>query len=165
MMKISAGLAMGMAASLIAGGPMLSQIGSLPAAAEEQAEQAQLERLEIITATGAHIFEVEVARSERERARGLMFRRSLPQNHGMLFVFESERPIAMWMKNTYISLDMVFVSRSGRVTSITRGATPMSETIIHSRGPVYAVIELAAGAADEIGLAVGDQVRRPEFAK
>ena len=131
--------------------------------AEEQSAAVHTERLEIVTATGPHAFNVEVARNEKDRARGLMFRRSLPQDHGMLFLFENERPIAMWMKNTYIPLDMVFVSRKGRVTSIARGAIPLSEAVIPSGGPVYAVIELAAGAADAIGLSVGDQVRHPEF--
>ncbi len=81
----------------------------------------------------------------------------------MLFLFSSEEPVAMWMKNTYVALDMVFVSRQGRVVSIARDAVPLSETIIPSGGPAYAVIELAAGAADAIGLAVGDRVRHPEF--
>ena len=161
-MKAPAKLLMPIAASLAASGLALSAVAS-PAVAEEQAAQAQLERLEIITATGAHAFAVEVARSERERAHGLMFRRSLPQDHGMLFLFESERPIAMWMKNTYVSLDMVFVSRNGRVTSIARDAVPLSERVIPSGGPVYAVIELAAGQADAIGLSVGDRVRHPGF--
>ncbi len=133
--------------------------------AQEQTAPAQTERLEIVTATGPHAFDVEVARNEKDRARGLMFRRSLPQDHGMLFLFENERPIAMWMKNTYISLDMVFVSRKGRVTSIARGAIPLSEAVIPSGGPVYAVIELAAGAADAIGLSVGDLVRHPGFGR
>jgi len=162
MVKISARLLIRVAASLAAIGPISSPLVS-PAVAEEQAAQAQLERLEIVTATGAHAFDVEVARTDGERARGLMFRRSLPQDHGMLFLFESERPIAMWMKNTYISLDMVFVSRNGRVTSIAHGAVPLSETVIPSGGPVYAVVELAGGAADAIGLSVGDRVRHPGF--
>jgi len=150
------------AASFAAFGLLLSPASS-PAIAEEQAAQGRLERLEIVTASGAHAFEVEVARSEGEHARGLMFRRSLPQDRGMLFLFETERPIAMWMKDTYVSLDMVFVSRNGRVKSIARGAVPMSETIIPSGGPVYAVLEIAAGAADAIGLSVGDRVRHPGF--
>jgi len=162
MVKISARLLIRVAASLAAIGLISSPLVS-PAVAEEQAAQAQLERLEIVTATGAHAFDVEVARTDGERARGLMFRRSLPQDHGMLFLFESERPIAMWMKNTYISLDMVFVSRNGRVTSIAHGAVPLSETVIPSGGPVYAVVELAGGAADAIGLSVGDRVRHPGF--
>jgi uncharacterized protein len=140
-------------------------LATAPGVAEEQSAPVQTERLEIVTATGPHAFEVEVARSEKDRARGLMFRRSLPQDHGMLFLFENERPIAMWMKNTYIPLDMVFVSRKGRVTSIARGAIPLSEAVIPSGGPVYAVIELSAGAADAIGLSVGDHVRHPEFGR
>jgi uncharacterized membrane protein (UPF0127 family) len=162
MMRPPARLVICVAASVALSGLMLSPVAS-PAVAEQQAAQAQLERLEIVTATGAHAFDVEVARTEAEHGRGLMFRRSLPQDHGMLFLFEVERPIAMWMKNTYVSLDMVFVSRNGRVTSIARGAVPLSETLIPSGGPVHAVIELAAGAVDAIGLSVGDRVRHPGF--
>ena len=89
---------------------------------------AAAESLEFVTATGAHRFEIEVARTEREREVGLMYRRSMPRDHGMLFMFPSEQPVSMWMKNTYIPLDMVFVSRKGRVTSVARDAVPMSET-------------------------------------
>jgi uncharacterized protein len=162
MTKNPARLAMFLAASLAVCGAILNPLAP-PVFADEQAAQAPLERLEIVTATGAHAFDVEVARSEKDRAQGLMFRRSLPQNHGMLFLFETERPIAMWMKNTYVPLDMVFVSRGGRVKSIVRGAVPLSEAVIPSGGPVYAVVELAAGAADAIGLSVGDHVRHPGF--
>jgi hypothetical protein len=124
---------------------------------------AAAESLEFVTATGAHRFEIEVARTEREREVGLMYRRSMPRDHGMLFTFPSEQPVSMWMKNTYIPLDMVFVSRKGRVTSVARDAVPMSETIIPSGPPAFAVIELNAGAARAIGLDVGDQVRHPRF--
>jgi uncharacterized protein len=119
--------------------------------------------LEFVTATGAHRFEIEVARTEREREVGLMYRRSMRRNHGMLFIFPSEQTVSMWMKNTYIPLDMVFVSRKGRVTSVARDAVPMSETIIPSGPPAFAVIELNAGAARAIGLDVGDQVRHSSF--
>ncbi len=81
----------------------------------------------------------------------------------MLFMFPSEQPVSMWMKNTYIPLDMVFVSRKGRVTSVARDAVPMSETVIPSGPPAFAVIELNAGAARAMGLDVGDQVRHPSF--
>jgi len=160
MSKNSARLAIFIAASLAVSGPILNPPAPR-AFAEEQAAQVPLERLEIVTATGTHAFDVEVARSEKDRAQGLMFRRSLPQNQGMLFLFENERPIAMWMKNTYVPLDMVFISRGGRVRSIVRGAVPLSEAVIPSGGPVLAVVELAAGAADAIGLSVGDRVRHP----
>jgi hypothetical protein len=122
---------------------------------------AAAESLEFVTATGAHRFEIEVARTDREREVGLMYRRSMPRNHGMLFMFPSEQPVSMWMKNTYIPLDMVFVSRKGRVTSVARDAVPMSEAIIPSGPPAFAVIELNAGAARAMGLDVGDQVRHP----
>lgn len=124
---------------------------------------AGAESVEFVTATGAHRVEIEVARTERARETGLMYRRSMPRNHGMLFIFPSEQPVSMWMKNTYIPLDMVFVSRKGRVTSVTRDAVPMSETIISSGPPAFAVIELNAGAASAMGLDVGDQVRHPSF--
>ncbi|MFY9657554.1 MAG: DUF192 domain-containing protein [Methylocystis sp.] len=158
--RLAARLAAAFAMAALNLGPLLPRV-----VAEEQSAPVQTERLEIVTATGPHAFDVEVARNDKDRARGLMFRRSLQQDHGMLFLFEAERPIAMWMKNTYIPLDMVFVSRKGRVTSIARGAIPLSEAVIPSGGSVYAVIELAAGAADAIGLSVGDQVRHPEFGR
>jgi len=155
-------IAMRLAASVAISPLILDPVASL-AVAEEQAAEAALERLEIVTATGTHLFGVEVARTAHERERGLMFRRSLPQDHGMLFLFDVERSVAMWMKDTYVPLDMIFVSRKGRVVSIARNAVPLSEMIISSIVSAYGVIELAAGAADAIGLAVGDSVRHPEF--
>lgn len=131
-------------------------------AAHARAEAA-LEHLQIVTASGAHDFQVEVARTSRQRARGLMFRRSMPQDHGMLFDFGVETPVSMWMKNTYIPLDMVFVSRKGVVTSVATDTTPFSEAVISSGKPAFAVIELNAGAARRIGLAPGDVVRHPSF--
>ncbi len=132
---------------------------TLPAQAVEPA----LEPLEIVTSTGTHQFQVEVARTMGERERGLMNRRSMPRDQGMLFDFHIEQTVAMWMKNTYIPLDMVFVARNGRVTAVQRNAVPFSETIIPSGPPAYAVIELNGGAAQEIGLKVGDLVRHPTF--
>lgn len=127
--------------------------------------QTALEKLELITAGGAQAFQVEVMRTETERARGLMFRRYMPEDRGMLFDFKIEQPVMMWMKNTYIPLDMIFISRAGKVISIARDAEPMSETIIPSGGPAYAVLELNGGAAARIGLKVGDEVRHPIFAR
>lgn len=122
-----------------------------------------LQKLQIVTSTGAHEFLVELADSPDERAKGLMFRRAMPQDHGMLFDFHQITPVMMWMKNTYIPLDMVFVSREGHVTSVAADAKPMSEEIISSGQPAYAVIELNAGVARKIGLAPGDEVRHPAF--
>jgi uncharacterized protein len=126
-----------------------------------RAEKA-LQRLEIVTASGPHEFQVELADTPEVRAKGLMFRKSMPQDHGMLFDFHAEVPVMMWMRNTYIPLDMVFVSRQGVVTKVVSDAVPMSEEII-SGGQAYAVIEFNAGTASRIGLKAGDQVRHPAF--
>jgi uncharacterized protein len=121
-----------------------------------------LQPLEIVTATGPHAFRIELADTPAERAKGLMFRRAMPENQGMLFDFHDEVPVMMWMKNTYIPLDMVFVSRDGAVTGVSPNAVPMSEQTI-SGGVAYAVIELNAGVAEKIGLKPGDRVRHPAF--
>ncbi len=92
-----------------------------------------------------------------------MERRSMPRDQGMLFDFHVEQPVSMWMKNTYIPLDMVFVSHRGRVTGVAENTTPLSEAIISSGAPAYAVIEFNAGVAHDIGLKVGDEVRHPAF--
>jgi uncharacterized membrane protein (UPF0127 family) len=122
-----------------------------------------LETLGIVTATGEHDFKVEVVDTPKARARGLMFRKSMPADHGMLFEFKAEGPVSMWMKNTYIPLDMVFIGRDGRVVGVAADAEPFSERIIASPEPAYAVLELNAGAARRISLAPGDQVRHRIF--
>jgi len=122
-----------------------------------------LESLTISTATGDHAFSVEIAATPEKRERGLMDRRFMPMDRGMLFEFERDGPVAFWMKNTYIPLDMVFIARSGKVTRIVDRAEPMSETAIPSGGPCAAVLELNGGVAAEIGLRVGDGVRHPFF--
>ena len=117
----------------------------------------------VTTATGKHTFTLEIAKTNEERAKGLMFRKSMPQDHGMLFIFHDARPISMWMKNTLISLDMIFVSGEGMVTSIIQHTTPLSEEIITSDQPAQAVIEVNAGVAQKIGLAPGDKIHHPLF--
>ncbi|MGB3583951.1 MAG: DUF192 domain-containing protein, partial [Roseiarcus sp.] len=122
-----------------------------------------LEALRIVTASGTHDFQVEVARDDASRARGLMDRRYMPADHGMLFEFDREAPEAFWMKDTYIPLDMIFISRAGIVTNIVANAEPLSERAIPSGPPCMAVLELNGGAAARIGLKVGDKVRHPFF--
>ncbi|HEY1452773.1 MAG TPA: DUF192 domain-containing protein [Roseiarcus sp.] len=122
-----------------------------------------LEALQIVTATGAHDFQVEIARDDASRARGLMDRRFMPVDHGMLFEFDREAPEAFWMKDTYIPLDMIFISRAGVVTNIAANAEPLSERAIPSGPPCMAVLELNGGAAARIGLKLGDKVRHPFF--
>jgi len=127
------------------------------------ASAAGLEKLEIDTASGAHQFEVEIAQTDEEREKGLMFRRFMPADRGMLFDFKTEEPVSFWMKNTYIPLDMIFVSRAGIVTRIAAGAEPLSERLIPSGEPCYGVLEVNAGVAAQIGLQPGDKVRQRIF--
>ena len=123
----------------------------------------ELEKLEFATRSGVHAFSVEVMRTPDQQARGLMFRRYMPDDRGMLFTFGRDEPVFMWMKNTYIPLDMVFIDRKGVVASIAADTEPFSERTIASGPPVWGVVELNAGAAARMGLAVGDKVRHPFF--
>jgi len=119
--------------------------------------------LTIATASGVHAFQVEIAANEAARENGLMRRRFMPADRGMLFEFDREAPVSFWMKNTYIPLDMIFIARDGSVTRVAADAEPLSEAIIPSGGPCVAVLELNGGTAARIGLKVGDKVRHPFF--
>jgi uncharacterized membrane protein (UPF0127 family) len=129
------------------------------------AQVQTLEKLTIVTASGAHEFSVEVMRTPAELERGLMYRRFLPPERGMLFDFKTEKPVMMWMKNTYLPLDMVFIGKSGRVVGLAENTEPFSEKIIPSGAPSYAVLEINAGVAAKIGLKIGDEVQNPMFGK
>jgi len=122
-----------------------------------------LQSLTIETSTGRHVFQVEVASDDASRERGLMDRRYMAADHGMLFEFDRDAPVAFWMKNTYIPLDMIFIASSGVVTHVAANAEPLSERIIPSGGPCVAVLELNGGTAASIGLKVGDKIRHPFF--
>ena len=128
-----------------------------------QARADALRPLTIHTATGDHVFSVEIANTPNAREIGLMNRRFMPQDRGMLFEFDRDEPLAFWMKNTYISLDMVFIARDGKVTHVVNRAEPLSEAIIPSGGPSAAVLELNGGVAAAIGLRVGDKVEHAFF--
>ncbi|MGO9388624.1 DUF192 domain-containing protein [Rhodoblastus sp.] len=136
----------------------------------EAGDAASLETLTLVTdAKGAHpadhVLQVEVMRDEAGREQGLMNRRYLPADRGMLFEFGMEQPVLMWMKNTYIPLDMIFISRAGVITHIAENAEPLSEAIISSEGPTYAVLEVNGGLSRKIGLKKGDLVRHSAFAR
>ena len=98
-----------------------------------------------------------------QHATGLMFRRELPEGQGMLFDFKAEQPVSFWMKNTYISLDMIFIRGDGRILRIAEHTEPLSERLIHSGGPVRAVLEVIAGTAKKLGIGPGDRVAHPIF--
>lgn len=133
------------------------------AAARAAPPPPPVDDLVIETASGPHHFAVDVMRTREQLERGLMFRRELAPDHGMLFDFGSPQPVSMWMKNTYLPLDMVFIAADGRVVSVKRDAAPMSEAIIPSGGLVTGVLEVNAGTAAKIGLAPGDHVSDPMF--
>jgi uncharacterized protein len=128
-----------------------------------QGRAGGLQPLQIVTASGTHEFQVEIADDDATRERGLMNRRYMAPDRGMLFEFDREAPVSFWMKNTYIPLDMIFISPSGVVTNIVANAEPLSERIIPSGPPCAAVLELNGGAAAAIGLKVGDKVSHPFF--
>ncbi|NVO13612.1 MAG: DUF192 domain-containing protein [Rhodoplanes sp.] len=119
--------------------------------------------LEIATRTGVHVFSIELAVTDAERAQGLMYRKQLPEGEGMLFDFKRDDSIAMWMKNTYVSLDMIFITADGRIHRIAENTEPLSERVIPSGGPVRAVLEVVGGTAKKLGIAPGDRVGHPVF--
>ncbi|MDR4306472.1 DUF192 domain-containing protein [Chelatococcus sambhunathii] len=122
---------------------------------------AELSKLVFETSGGPRSFQIETADTPQQREVGLMYRRSMPDDHGMLFDFGHPQEVSMWMQNTYISLDMVFVGGDGRVTRIAERTEPLSTRIIPSQGPARYVVELVAGAAQRIGLKPGDRVVHP----
>ncbi len=113
--------------------------------------------LKIETKNGPVVLDVEIADTEPKREHGLMFRRELPGSQGMIFLFDNEREITMWMKNTYIALDMVFIGDDWRIVSVARNAEPLSTDIIASIHPASRVLEIAGGQAEKLGLAAGDR--------
>jgi len=123
----------------------------------------QLQPLEIATKNGVHVFGVEMAVTPEEQAKGLMFRRELPEGQGMLFDFQREQATSFWMKNTYISLDMIFIRADGRILRIAENTVPLSEALVSSGGPVRAVLEVIAGTCKRLGIAPGDRVAHPIF--
>lgn len=115
--------------------------------------------LTIETAAGVrHGFQVEIADSEPERNQGLMYRQELAPDHGMLFVFARTTRIAMWMKNTPLPLDMLFIAEDGRVVDLHERAVPHSLETIAARRRARYVLEVNGGTVDRLGLAVGDRV-------
>jgi hypothetical protein len=129
----------------------------------ERSGAAEQGTLEIATKSGVRVFSVELAVTDDERAKGLMFRKEVPEGYGMLFDFKKEQQVTMWMKNTYVSLDMIFIGDNGRIARIAERTTPESENIISSGQPVRAVLEVVAGTAKKLGIAAGDKVAHPIF--
>jgi uncharacterized protein len=114
--------------------------------------------IEIVSGSGVHAFDVQLATNDAERERGLMFVKSLPEGQGMLFDFKRNQPVSFWMHNTYIPLDMIFIAGDGRVMHIAENAKPLSDDLIPSQYPVRAVLEVIGGTAEKLGIKPGDRV-------
>jgi len=119
--------------------------------------EAELSEVVVTGAGGAHEFTVELADDDRERATGLMYRRSMPRDAGMLFDFENETSVSFWMANTYIPLDMLFIRADGTIKSIAERTTPLSQRSVPEDGVRY-VLEINGGLSDELGIRPGDKV-------
>jgi hypothetical protein len=119
--------------------------------------------LEIASKTGVHVFSVEVVDNDADRAKGLMYRRELPEGRGMLFDFQRDQEVSFWMQNTYIPLDMIFIRGDGQILRIEENTVPLSTRMIPSRGPVRAVLEVIGGTSRKLGIAPGDRVAAPIF--
>jgi len=119
--------------------------------------------LEIASKTGVHIFSVEIVDNDADRAKGLMYRRELPEGRGMLFDFHRDQEVSFWMQNTYIPLDMIFIRGDGQILRIEENTVPLSTRMIPSRGAVRAVLEVIGGTSRKLGIAPGDRVASPIF--
>jgi uncharacterized membrane protein (UPF0127 family) len=145
---------------------LLSANAALPEAAPEPLTAFPQSLLAIKSATGKVVnFKIWTADTEQREQQGLMFIRDMDEHAGMLFMFPQNQPVTMWMKNTYISLDLLFLNARGKIDYIAAGATPLSETIIGPPTPEYAVLELKGGACERLGIKVGDIVLHKNFKK
>jgi uncharacterized protein len=128
------------------GGPVVAQ------------EPPRIESMTVVTTDSSATFTTEIADTEEQRERGLMFRQRLPEDRAMMFDFGVPRPAAMWMKNTYVSLDMLFVREDGSIAAVAENTEPLSLQIVSVQEPVKAVVEVVAGTAKRLGIKRGDRV-------
>lgn len=137
---------------------------TLPLAACAKEIEFETDTLIIKTAEGNdYLLNVELAKTSKQAARGLMNRKSLPKDQGMLFMFGKEDKFSFWMKNTLIPLDMIFIDKNGNINHIHSNARPLDETLITSPKKAYAVLEINGGQSDEWGIKVGDKVLHEYF--
>ncbi len=133
----------------------------LAAAAQEAAQDLERSQLQIASRDRAFTFQVELAQTPKQRQIGLMHRRDMAPDHGMLFDFRVTAPVSMWMRNTYIPLDMMFLRSDGVIVNIAHDTVPHSEEVLRSSGPVRAVLEVPAGTSRMLGIKPGDRVLHP----
>ena len=136
----------------------------VPAPVTIDAAQIKKEVLTITKADGEQVsLNIELALTPAQQAKGLMFRSEMPEDEGMLFVFDGESERSFWMKNTLIPLDMIFVKRNGVIHHIHSDAIPHDLTSVRSNGPVYAVLEINGGLSEKLGLKPGDKINHAAF--
>lgn len=149
---------------------LFAALVAVPAACQPAANPVALERsaagldqvpLTIVSSGKTHRFTVEVARSVEQQQMGMMNRNSLAPDRGMIFPYDPPQPVAFWMKDTLISLDLIYVAPGGKILRIEANAVPLSLDQLPSGGPIEAVLELAGGRSAELGLKPGDQVSWP----
>lgn len=121
--------------------------------------------LEIRSGDRVHPFTIEIAETTRQRAQGLQYRKAMAPNHGMLFDFKKPVPVSMWMKNTLISLDILFISEQGIIVNIARNTEPFSLSYINAAGPVKGALELLAGTTKRLNIKAGDTIIHRMFLK
>ncbi len=135
----------------------------LPLSAQQDVE-FERDTLSIVARRGdVFEFNVELAETSEQKSRGLMFRREMADNEGMLFLHRRDRVLTMWMANTFLPLDMLFIERDGTIARIEENTIPQSRDVISSRKRVRAVLELNAGTARNLGISAGDEVVYERF--
>ena len=139
--------------------PCLLSVSRLPAAAQDQAQTLDMSELVLESGERTFAFQVELADEPRERQVGLMHRKEMAPDHGMLFDFERSQPVAMWTRNTFIPLDMLFIDEGGEIVNIAHDTVPHSEEVLQSAGPVRFVLEVVAGRSRLLGIGPGVMVR------
>jgi len=147
-----------LAATLVACSPGAGGAAAAASKAVHPDSGLEIVPLTVISASGTHRFRVEVARSSMEQAKGLMFRTKLGPGEGMIFPMNPPRGASFWMKNTVISLDLIFIAPDGRISNIAANAVPYNLAPLTSIGPVKGVLEIPGGRAAELGIAPGDKV-------
>ncbi|MDP3739126.1 MAG: DUF192 domain-containing protein [Hyphomonadaceae bacterium] len=125
--------------------------------------QGPTDPLQIVSAGKTHAFKVELADTPQESEMGLMYRASMPKDHGMIFEFRPARDVSMWMKNCLFPQDMLFLDDDGTVLGIAENARPGSERLITPGFPIASVLELNGGIAKELGIKPGDKVKHKLF--
>ena len=148
---------------LMFGIPFVLAAGGACAQSENDGVKFERSSLVIVTAAREIKFDIDMATTEPQREHGLMFRKQLGAYEGMLFDFFREQPVAFWMKNTLIPLDMVFIAADGTVRHVHANAVPMSTDTIPSEAAVRAVLEINGGTARLLGIKQGDKVKHPIF--